>query len=75
VFGGNGDLGTVCTQHGIDEIVISSLKMTEERIEEVLRTCSERQITVKRMRITIEDLTSPHNEFYSRSGATAPRKP
>src|SRR6185369_15369785 len=56
VFGGNGDLGTVCTQHGIDEIVISSLKMTEERIEEVLRTCSERQITVKRMRITMEEL-------------------
>jgi UDP-GlcNAc:undecaprenyl-phosphate/decaprenyl-phosphate GlcNAc-1-phosphate transferase len=58
VFGGNGDLGTVCSQHGIDEVVISSMKMTEERIQEVLRTCSERQITVKRMRITMEDLTN-----------------
>ncbi|HKG79590.1 MAG TPA: hypothetical protein VKA78_09225 [Pyrinomonadaceae bacterium] len=58
VFGGNGDLGTVCSQHEVDEVVISSMKMTEERIEEVLRCCSERQIIVKRMRITMEDLTS-----------------
>ena len=57
VFAGNGDLGTVCSQHDIDEIVISSMKMSDERIEEVLRTCSEKQITVKRMRITMEDLS------------------
>jgi UDP-GlcNAc:undecaprenyl-phosphate GlcNAc-1-phosphate transferase len=57
VFGGNGDLSAICMQHEVDEVVISSLKMTEERIEEVLRCCSEKQITVKRMRITMEDLT------------------
>jgi len=65
VFGANGDLGTVCSQHEVDEVVISSMKMTEERIEEVLRTCSERQITVKRMRITMEDLTTPDQKYYS----------
>jgi len=58
VFGGNGDLSAVCAQHEVDEVVISSMKMTEERIEEVLRCCSEKQIAVKRMRITMEDLTS-----------------
>ncbi len=57
VFGGNGDLGSVCSQHEVDEVVISSMKMTEERIEEVLRICSERQIRVRRMRITVEELT------------------
>jgi UDP-GlcNAc:undecaprenyl-phosphate GlcNAc-1-phosphate transferase len=57
VFGGDGDLSIVCAQHEIDEVVISSMKMTEERIQEVLRCCSEKQITVKRMRITMEDLT------------------
>ena len=57
VFGGNGDLGTVCAQHNVDEVVISSMKMTDERIQEVLRTCSEKQIAVKRMRITMEDLS------------------
>ncbi|HEX7771993.1 MAG TPA: hypothetical protein VF435_06195 [Pyrinomonadaceae bacterium] len=58
VFGGNGDLRTVCTQHEIDEIVISSMKMSEERIQEILQCSMERQIVVKRMRITMEDLTS-----------------
>jgi UDP-GlcNAc:undecaprenyl-phosphate/decaprenyl-phosphate GlcNAc-1-phosphate transferase len=57
VFGGNGDLSAVCTQHEVDEVVISSMKMTEERIQEVLQCCSERQITVRRMRITMEELT------------------
>jgi UDP-GlcNAc:undecaprenyl-phosphate GlcNAc-1-phosphate transferase len=57
VFGGNGDLSTVCSQHEVDEVVISSTKMSEDRIQEVLRCCSEKQIAVKRMRITIEDLT------------------
>ncbi len=56
VFGGNGDLCAVCDQHEVAEVVISSLKMTEERIQEVLRSCSERQITVKRLRITMEEL-------------------
>jgi len=58
VFGGNGDLRTVCVQHEVDEIVISSMKMSEERIQEILQCCTDRQIAVKRMRITMEDLTS-----------------
>ena len=58
VFGGNGDLSTVCAQHEIDEVVISSMKMTEERVQEVLRCCSDKQIAVKRMRITMEDLST-----------------
>src|ERR1043165_8845423 len=57
VFGGNGDLSTICAQHKVDEVVISSLKMSEERIQEVVQCCSERQIAVKRMRITMEDLS------------------
>ncbi len=58
VFGGNGDLRSVCAQHEIDEIVISSMKMSEERIQEILQCSMEKQIVVKRMRITMEDLTS-----------------
>ena len=58
VFGGNGDLASVCAQHAIHEVVISSSKMTDERVQEVLRSCTEREISVKRMRITIEDLHS-----------------
>ena len=66
VFGGNGDLGSVCTQHEIDEIVISSMKMTEARVQEVIRTCSERQIKVKRMRITIEVVDGQDLQDFSR---------
>lgn len=58
VFGGNGDLSTVCIQHEVDEVVISSMKMTEERIQEVLQICAEREIVVKRMRITMEELNN-----------------
>src|SRR5687767_4973261 len=71
VFGGNGDLGSVCLQHEVDEVVISSMKMTEERVQEVLRTCSEKQIRVKRMRITMEELTSEDQRYYSRKAAKA----
>jgi UDP-GlcNAc:undecaprenyl-phosphate GlcNAc-1-phosphate transferase len=56
VFGGNGDLVGVCKQQNIDEIVISSLKMSEEKLAAVVRSCTEHQIAVKRMRITIEEL-------------------
>jgi len=56
VFGGNGDLGSVCDQQQVDEVVISSLKMTDARIDEVVRCCAEREIVVKRMRITMETL-------------------
>jgi UDP-GlcNAc:undecaprenyl-phosphate GlcNAc-1-phosphate transferase len=58
VFSGNGDLSKVCLQHEIDEVVISSSHMPDARIEEVVRSCAEQQITVKRMRITIEEIQS-----------------
>ena len=58
VFGGNGDLRSICAQHKVDEVVISSMKMSEERVQEVIQCCLEKQITVKRMRITMEDLSS-----------------
>lgn len=58
VFGGNGDISEVCRKQEIDEVVISSLKMSEDRVSQIVRCCAERQITVKRMRIVIEDLNS-----------------
>lgn len=57
VYGGNGDLGHVCKQHQVDEVLISSSRMTDERLQEILGFCRSQNILVKRMRITIEDLT------------------
>lgn len=57
VYGGNGDLKAVCTQQKVDEVLISSLKMSEERLQEVVGFCRSQDIAVRRMRITIEDLS------------------
>ena len=57
VYGGNGDLSAICRQHEVDEVLISSSRMTDERLQEILGYCRNQEIAVKRMRITIEDLT------------------
>jgi len=57
VFGGNGDLTLVCKQHDVDEVLISSSRMSEERLREIFGFCQAQKISVRRMRITIEDLT------------------
>jgi UDP-GlcNAc:undecaprenyl-phosphate/decaprenyl-phosphate GlcNAc-1-phosphate transferase len=57
VYGGNGDLNSVCEQHEVDEVLISSSRMSEERLQKILSFCLTQNILVKRMRITIEDVT------------------
>lgn len=57
VYGGNGDLSSVCERHDVNEVLISSARMPEERLQEILGFCRSKDISVKRMRITIEDLT------------------
>src|SRR5687768_12842250 len=56
VFGANGDLTQVCKQMGAHELIISSSKVSEERVQDIARTCMEEQIEVKRMKIIIEDV-------------------
>ncbi|HLN97070.1 MAG TPA: hypothetical protein VK208_01170 [Pyrinomonadaceae bacterium] len=59
VYGGNGDLVSVCRQHDVHEVLISSLRMSAERLQEILVFCQTEDIQVRRMRITIEDLAEP----------------
>ena len=56
VYASNGDLTSVCKQHEVDEVLISSTRMSEARLHEILDLCRGQNILVKRMRITIEDL-------------------
>ena len=56
VFGGNGSFLTICGQHTIDEVLISSMKFTPERIEEIARECTTLSLPLRRMRIQIEPL-------------------
>jgi UDP-GlcNAc:undecaprenyl-phosphate GlcNAc-1-phosphate transferase len=57
VYGGNGDLNLVCRQHDVNEVLISSSRMPEERLRKILDSCRLQNIAVRRMRITIEDLS------------------
>lgn len=61
VFGGNGDLSSVCREHQVEEILLSSARMSEERVREIRQHCQEAQIVIKRMRIRIEEV--PEGEF------------
>jgi UDP-GlcNAc:undecaprenyl-phosphate GlcNAc-1-phosphate transferase len=54
VFGGNGNLRAVCEDQRVEEILISSSKIEEGRVRELVRECEEARITLKRMRIEIE---------------------
>jgi UDP-GlcNAc:undecaprenyl-phosphate GlcNAc-1-phosphate transferase len=58
VFGGNGDLREMCRQHNVDEVLISSSRFTEERVQEILRDCEAEQVMLKRMRIKIEQVSN-----------------
>jgi len=56
VLAANGDLTAVCKQYEVDELLISSSKMSEERVQEIVLRCNEEEITVRRMRITIDEV-------------------
>jgi len=56
VLAANGDLTAVCKQYEVEELLITSSKMSEKRLQEIVLRCNEEEITVRRMRITIEEL-------------------
>jgi UDP-GlcNAc:undecaprenyl-phosphate GlcNAc-1-phosphate transferase len=57
VFGGNGLLNQIVTQHNVEQILISSPRISSERIDEILRECESQNIELKRMAITIENIS------------------
>jgi len=56
VYAGNGDLSGICRQHDVNELLISINRLPEERLQEIVGFCRTNDISVKRMRISIEDL-------------------
>jgi UDP-GlcNAc:undecaprenyl-phosphate GlcNAc-1-phosphate transferase len=57
VYRGNGDVSLVCRQQSVNEVLIASSRMTEERVQEIVGYCRPQDIAVRRMKITIEDLS------------------
>jgi UDP-GlcNAc:undecaprenyl-phosphate GlcNAc-1-phosphate transferase len=56
VFGGNGLLKKVIDQHRVEQVLISTPRLSAERTSEIQRECEAHNIEVKRMSIRIEDL-------------------
>src|SRR6266852_6179223 len=56
VFGGNGMLKKVIDQHRVEQVLISTPRLSAERTSEIQRECEAHNIEVKRMSIRIEDL-------------------
>ena len=57
VFGGNGTFLQICSRHQVEEVVISSRRFSDERINEILAECDQAGIVLKRMRIELECLS------------------
>jgi UDP-GlcNAc:undecaprenyl-phosphate/decaprenyl-phosphate GlcNAc-1-phosphate transferase len=57
VFGGNGLLAKIVTEQAVEQVLISSPRISDERIAEILRECDSRNIELKRMSIRIEDIS------------------
>jgi UDP-GlcNAc:undecaprenyl-phosphate GlcNAc-1-phosphate transferase len=56
VYGGNGALRSICEQQRVAEVLISSTQISEERLATILQDCEAAHVTLKRMRIQIEQL-------------------
>jgi UDP-GlcNAc:undecaprenyl-phosphate GlcNAc-1-phosphate transferase len=59
VFGGNGLLHKIIAQQKVEQVLISSPSITEERAAEILRECDSQNIEVRRLAITIEKIGEP----------------
>ena len=57
VFGGNGLLGKIVSEHQIEQLLISTPRISEERLAEITRECEAQNIELKRMSIRIESIT------------------
>lgn len=56
VFGGNGMLGQIVSDHQIEQLLISTPRISVARLAEIARECEARDIELKRMSIRIESL-------------------
>ena len=68
VFGGNGSFGKIITEQQVEQVLISTPHITEERIAEIWRACDARNIELRRMSIRIETISdNPLKKIHSSS--------
>jgi len=54
VLGGNNSFQEVCERHNVDEVLISSLRISNSRVTEIAELCHRTGIPVRRMRFQLE---------------------
>jgi len=69
VLGGNGLLGKIVSEHQIEQLLISTPRISEERLVEIARECEANNIELKRMSIKIEDIEEHLLPSFARSAA------
>src|SRR5437667_12508272 len=57
VLGGNGLLGKIVSDHQIEQLLISTPRLSEARLAEIVRECEAHNIELKRMSIRIESVS------------------
>ncbi|HEX5707269.1 MAG TPA: hypothetical protein VFX96_08235 [Pyrinomonadaceae bacterium] len=57
VLGGNGSLRVICREQRVTEVLISSTKVSEDRIREIRTDCEADGVILKRMRIHFEQIS------------------
>jgi UDP-GlcNAc:undecaprenyl-phosphate GlcNAc-1-phosphate transferase len=68
VFGGNGMLGKIVGDQKIEQLLISTPRISEERLAEISRECEVHNVELKRMSIRIESISDSPLESIARSG-------
>jgi UDP-GlcNAc:undecaprenyl-phosphate GlcNAc-1-phosphate transferase len=56
VLGGNSGFRSICEQQAVDEVLISSAKFPEDRVDEILQDCEDVDVTLKRIWVHDEAL-------------------
>lgn len=56
VLGGNGDLSKICQQNDVQEILLSSNKLSGEKLENIRRQCRGLSLEIKRATVKIESI-------------------
>lgn len=54
VLGGNGSLGNICREYGVQEVLISFRELAPEKLKEIRIICQESDVALKRAMIKIE---------------------
>lgn len=69
VLGGHESLGSICEQRSVDEVLISTTRISEHRLAQIRGACADASVTVRRLRIEIEALHDTEDTLEDLAGS------